>query len=379
MKIKEVECLLFTSPYKSKDKPCLRSYGVVEITTEDGLKGYGEPYAAVNIPSVFKEIIHHLKPLLIDQDAEPMAILLKKLYRICEYFDHCGMVYCSIGAIDWAMHDLAAQRAQLPLHRYLNPSSSDSIELYASAGLHTQKPNQLQKEFDNYLEKEFRKTKIRAGGQSMDITKSTQHIHEVFKNIPSQMKVAVDMGQQIFWKKQWTYDQCLGLIKDLKSLDLLFLEDPLLINDFKSYCKLRSKSCVPIAGGEMFAKPEQFKHYIEGGAWDLVQPDAAVLPGPAASLKVGSYAQTHQLPVAMHGWAGPIAQMQNIHSALAITSCDLVEYCMLYHPFLHETMAPIWEFQNGRLKAPEYPGMSIKVEKPIIDKYPFQYVSSLIA
>ena len=35
----------------------------------------------------------------------------------------------------WALHDLAAQRENLPLHRYLNPASSPSVELYASTGI----------------------------------------------------------------------------------------------------------------------------------------------------------------------------------------------------------------------------------------------------
>lgn len=379
MKITDMRCQLYTAPYADERVPKMRSYGVVAISTEDGRTGYGEPYAAVNMPTVFREVLEQLKPLIMGQDAESLDCVLQRLYRVAEYFDHRGMVYCCIGAIDWALHDLAAQRAGVPLCRFLNPASADSVQVYASGGLFERTAAEIENELLGYLDKGFRTTKIRAGGNHHSPQEALHHVYEVFKRIPASMRVGVDIGQQVFLEKQWTYEECAVFVDGLANIDLLFLEDPLLIHDYEGYCQLRAKGCVPIAGGEMFAEPCVFERYIRGDAWDVVQPDAAVLPGPAASMQVGRFASTHQKPVIMHGWAGPIAQMQNIHIALALDSCDMVEYCMLYHPFLHEAMEPVWDFSNGRLAAPEAPGLGLTLRDDWMNRYAFAGVSSLIA
>jgi L-alanine-DL-glutamate epimerase-like enolase superfamily enzyme len=107
--------LLFTSEAAGG----ARSYGIVEIQTDDGRRGYGEPYAAVNMPSACHAAVAVLADEMVGRPADP-ATLARRLYALTEYFDHGGLVFCVVGAIEWALHDLAAQRAGQPLHRYLN-------------------------------------------------------------------------------------------------------------------------------------------------------------------------------------------------------------------------------------------------------------------
>jgi L-alanine-DL-glutamate epimerase-like enolase superfamily enzyme len=130
MTITDVRFAIVTSPYY--EPGMLRNYGVVVLRTEDGRVGLGEPYAAVNMPTVCREALRLLAPELIGKDATAIEPLLTRLHVLCEYFDHRGLIYCLLGAVEWALTDLAAQRAGLPLHRHLNPASADSVQLYAS-------------------------------------------------------------------------------------------------------------------------------------------------------------------------------------------------------------------------------------------------------
>jgi L-alanine-DL-glutamate epimerase-like enolase superfamily enzyme len=67
MKIVELDCILLTAPHRAPDR--LRSYGVVVVKTEDGRIGVGEPYAAVNMPTVCRESVRLLRELFVGQDA----------------------------------------------------------------------------------------------------------------------------------------------------------------------------------------------------------------------------------------------------------------------------------------------------------------------
>ena len=100
MQIVEIDCLLLTAPYGEASAKVLRSYGVVVIQTEDGRRGFGEPYAAVNMPTACREIIHLLRGEVVGQDANAPDALMRRLHNLCEYFDHRGLVHCVLGAVE---------------------------------------------------------------------------------------------------------------------------------------------------------------------------------------------------------------------------------------------------------------------------------------
>ena len=129
----------------------------------------------------------------------------------------------------------------------------------------------------------------------------------------------------------------------------------------------------------MFNDPADFERYCSAGAFDISQPDASVLPGPAASLAACRAADLHGLKTIFHGWAGPVAQLQNIHAALASSGGDTVEFCPLLHPLLSDGLRPVWNFAQGRLSAPESPGMGAASIEVLSEVYPFRGISNLVA
>lgn len=376
----DVRCLPLTAPYGCGTRRRKRSYTIIQIETEDGRVGLGEPYAGVNAPSVCCSAVELLKHVLVGQNAYDYREIIPHLQHVCEYFDHRGFFYCVLGALDWAFHDLAAQRANLPLHRFLNPDSSSSVGLYASAGPAADPPEAVADAVAEYYHKGFRATKVRAGGCRFDEDHASKHVRAIFDRVQQNIQIAVDLGQQIFFHGQlWHRDDAARFIGKVSDLDILFLEDPLLIHDMEGYCELSCKSRIPIAGGEMFAEVEPFQAYMLAGAIDVVQPDASVLAGPVQILEVGRLAGLYGKKMVMHSWAGPIAQLQNIHAALAIEACDFVEYCTLEHTLLEEELRPIWQFVEGRLLAPTTPGIGIFLGEDVSRRYPFENVSTLIA
>lgn len=371
MKIRDVDFLPLTSPYY--EPGVLRNYGVVVIRTDDGRTGLGEPYAGVNMPTVLKEALRLLKPLMVGVDLREKEALMTKMHAVCEYFDHRGMIYCLLGAVEWALWDLAAQEAKLPLHRHLHRASKNSIELYASTGPATWTHARAIEDLESCWGRGFRAAKIRVGCCTESLEDAIARATAVAKRRPRGMRLGVDAGQQIFYgAKCWGLESASKLARALGELDVFFFEDPLLIHDIEGYKALKKLRCVPIAGGEMFAEAAQFEEYITEGAWDVAQPDACVLAGPRACAHVGSVAEMHSVKVIMHGWAGPVAQMQNIHAALAMPSCDTVEFAPFLHPLMEEILAPVWKFKEGRLEAPQKPGMGIQLPADIEKRYPYQ-------
>ncbi len=376
MKIVNVDFVMLTSPWIKRK----RSYGVVRVHTEEGRIGLGEPYCAVNMPLACREAIEVLKPQIVGQSAEDYLTLMQRLHWICEYFDHRGMIFCLLGAVDWALHDLAAQRARLPLHRMLNPDSADSVELYASTCSTFMTVPEAIEEFYRCQSLGFRTGKIRVGCAQQTVEEAIDRACAILREAPAGMRFGVDAGQQIFHEPRcWPLEHAQRLVAALAPFDIRFLEDPLVINDLEGYQALCRMEQVPIAGGEMFHDVETFQRYFEAGALHVGQPDACVVAGPQRCLQIGEIAARHDIPLVMHGWAGPVAQMQNIHAALAIENCDLVERTTYHHPLLEETIGALLKLDNGRMQAPSQPGMGVSLSDDILCKYAFEGLSAIIA
>lgn len=377
MKITEIDFIMLSSPYRLPDR--LRSYGVATVRTEDGRIGVGEPYAGVNLPTVCREAVHILWPLFDGKDATDIATVMQQAYAVVEYYDHQGMLESLLGAIDWALHDLASQRAGLPLHRYLNPQSASDVEIYASTGIVALSHAELADEMQLRIDEGYRTIKIRVGCGREDVRAAIARAQVAARAVEGKARLGVDAGQQIFLHNRWSRDDAKLINRELGRLGVCFFEDPLLIWDFDGYRELCDMDGAPIAGGEMFNRVGDFQNLFNAGAVKVAQPDACVLPGPGKALEVVRDAHRRGLRVALHGWAGPVAQMQNVHVALAAGACEMVEYCPLLHPLLVDGVAPSWKFENGRLAASTQPGMGTAPIDDLARKYPFANVSSMIA
>jgi L-alanine-DL-glutamate epimerase-like enolase superfamily enzyme len=237
---------------------------------------------------------------------------------------------------------------------------------------------------EHFLQREtevFQFAKIRVGCGLQSVDDAIARAVKILRSIPSSMRVGVDAGQQVFLppERRWPIEDAMRLNDVLASHGDFFLEDPLLIHDIEGYRILTRQNATPIAGGEMFVEVEAFAQYLSKEALHIAQPDAYVLAGTAACLQVDELAMRYGRKTVMHGWAGPVAQMQNIHAAMAMRSCDLVEWCTLEHPLLRDTLSPLWQFSGGRLKAPSLPGLGLVLDDDFQERYPFSDTSRLIA
>lgn len=377
MKIIEIDFVMLTSPYFRPG--LLRSYGVATVRTEDGRVGVGEPYAGVNLPTVCREAVRTLRPLFDGKDVTDIENIMRQAYAVVEYYDHQGMLESLLGAIDWALHDLAAQRAGVPLHQYLNPQSASDIEIYASTGSTDLSHEELADEMRLRIDEGYRTIKIRVGCGREDARSAIARAQVAARAVEGKARLGVDAGQQIFQQNRWSREDAQLVNRELGRLGVCFFEDPLLIWDFEGYRQLCDMDGAPIAGGEMFNRISDFRNLFDAGAVKVAQPDACVIPGPSKALEVARDAHQRGLRVALHGWAGPVAQMQNVHIALAAGTCEMVEYCPLLHPLLVDGIAPSWKVTDGRLAASVQPGMGTAPIEELAGKYPFANVSSMIA
>ena len=86
-KIENIRPILLTADYGDEKHPeileCFpngpkRTIGLVEVSLENGTKGYGEGYLGVFAPKVFESIVELCSPYLVGKDGFPQKNVCQK-------------------------------------------------------------------------------------------------------------------------------------------------------------------------------------------------------------------------------------------------------------------------------------------------------------
>ena len=166
MKIKKINTHLYSSKYGNKKvfgQPLkVRSGVILEIISDQNIKGYGECYQASYIPEVTKVVIDNLKINLIGVKITNIHDAMG-LLRIPFVTDK-GFVKGVMSAFEIALWDLKAKTLKKPLYKILNPKNKrKNIECYASGGSVIFGKKEIQKDIDFIKKHNHKSYKMRIG------------------------------------------------------------------------------------------------------------------------------------------------------------------------------------------------------------------------
>src|SRR5690606_14817331 len=138
MKISDVKAIPLTMPIAPGehrtwwgDYPSI-SVVLVEVTTDEGIKGYGEGLARYCPQSYGMLIDSLLAPLYVGKDPFEVESLWQRAFR-AHSGKSGGMLMEAISAIDIALWDIMGKALNQPIHRLLGTSGRKEVEAYASS------------------------------------------------------------------------------------------------------------------------------------------------------------------------------------------------------------------------------------------------------
>ena len=120
-----------------------------------------------------------------------------------------------------------------------------------------------------------------------------------------------------------------------------------------------SEGCFARLGGLPQA-PNAAQRREHGSVYDFVQPDASVIGGIGAVMKIYAAAKEYDTGVVVHAWGGAAAIMASYHAAFAAGG-DLVEYPLLDFPLGRDMSGDQGRIEDGRLLRPTPPGLGIRL------------------
>jgi len=289
---------------------------LIEIFTDDGLVGLGNAALA---PQATKQVIDlYLQPLLIGQDPWDVERLWQQMYRKTMAFGRKGIGMVAISAVDIALWDLLGKSAKQPVFRLLGGRTKARIPVYASR-LYSGKLDELGAEAKRYKEEGYRAMKLRFGWGPTDGATGMQRNADLVRAVREAVGDEIDVMADAYMG--WTLDYAKRMLPLLEPFHLRWLEEAVIPDDVHGYAELRSRSQIPIAGGEHEFTLYGFRDLLEARALDYIQFDTNRVGGITQARKIAALAEAYSVPVIPHA-----GQMHNYHIVMASLNSPMAEY-----------------------------------------------------
>ena len=283
---------------------------IVIVRADDGTTGYasgGElPDAAL------------LERLLVGVDPRRTEVVRE----LCETVDfHGGRPWLA----EVAVWDLVARSLGEPLWRLLG-GRSERIMAYASSG-EPVAPEERARRVAGLREAGVRAVKLRFHHD--DWRDDVRVLEAVRDAVGSGVELMVDANHG--WRmagdrsRPWDVATAIQCARALEPLDVHWLEEPLPTHDVDGYARLREGTSLRIAAGEMVRGLHEARDLVLRGGVDVVQPDVVLAGGIGGCRRIAALAGLCGRMFSPHTWSNGLGLLANLHLALAVSTCPLLE------------------------------------------------------
>lgn len=373
---------------------------VVKVeTNQPGLYGLGCATFAYRHLAVKMLVEEYLNPLLKGRDAESIEELWQLMHQN-GYWRNGPIENNAISGVDMALWDIKGKMAGMPVYQLFGGKCREGIPVYRHAD-----GKDLEELCENILKfQEMGIQTIRCqcggyGGDSYGETPRTapegakagiyldskayiRNTVKLFEGIRD--KIGYDMNLVHDVHERVAPMEAIRLARLLEPFDLFFLEDPVSIEQTDWLRELRRQTSIPIAEGELFNNPVEWKQLIVEHLIDYIRVHISQVGGITPARKLQIFAEQFGVMTAWHGPGdmSPLAHASNIHIDLAAQNFGVQEWSGIEppnfviqnlkgpHGALLEVFKGLPEYRNGYVYANEKPGLGVDLDEKEAAKYP---------
>lgn len=374
-----------------------RNFVTVKIETENGVYGIGDATVYGREMAVVAYLEQHVAPCLIGRDAHQIEDIWQYLYKGA-YWRRGPITMAAIAGVDMALWDIKGKLADLPVYQLLGGKSRNGVTLYAHAN--GENIDQTLKQAQNLMDEGFQAIRLQSAIPDLDVTYGVlgdkKDYFELQGNRPlppeevwstkKYFKIIGDLmgsarrvlGDDIHLlhdvHNRLTPIEAARLGKMLEPYDLMFLEDPCLAENQKSFEQIRQHTTTPLAVGETFNSIWDCKQLIENGWIDYIRAAATHAGGLTALRRIADFAALSEVKIAPHGAPdlSPICFAAQIHLDTCVPNFGIQEYVGLGNAETQNVYQTTISVDKGMAYVSDAPGLGIDFDEEAAKAYPYK-------
>ena len=343
----------------------------LKLETDEGICGWGEPVIEGKASTV-EACVREMMPYVIGRDPREIEDIFQVLYRGA-FYRGGAIISSAISGIEQALWDIKGKFYGMPVYEFLGGKCRSDIDVYGWIG--GDRPDDVGKTAKEQKDLGFKAIKMNATAE-MHYIDSYEKVDGVLERVAAVRESCGEhFGIALDFHGRVHKSMAKILARELDRFRLLFIEEPVLSENYESFREIAKYTSAPIAAGERLFTRWDFKKIFEQGVLDIIQPDLSHAGGILEVRKIAAMAEAYDMAVAPHCPLGPVALAACLQLDACTPNAFIQEQSLGIHynrgsDLLDYIKNPgVFEYKDGKVKIPSAPGLGIEVnEKLLIEK-----------
>lgn len=340
----------------------------VQVHTDAGLVGLGEAShsgndeLAVAVLAYFNRLLHGHDPRQIER-----ALLLMR--RV----DAGRVGNTALSGVEQALWDIVGQELGVPVHRLFGSALVERLRLYANINRHVQdrSPAGFAEAARQAVAEGFTAIKlapfdelrgpdhVRTGPQAA-WRAGVARVAAVRAAIGDRIELAVDCHGRMDASEARTVAEALA------DYNLYWYEEPVPDSHVDDLAAITGTVGMATASAESIFGMVGFRPFLTRRVVDVLMPDVKHDGGLAATKAIAAAAQMHQLLIAPHNPAGPVATAATAQVVSTVPNFSILEYAWGEVPWRAQLLEPAERMEGGYLLLSQEPGIGHRLNLALV-------------
>lgn len=337
----------------------------LKISTDEGLAGWGEPILEGHLGTVLAAV-QEAEEYLIGRDPANIEDIWQVLYR-GRFYRGGGVLMSAMAGIDQALWDIKGKVYGAPIYQLLGGPVRRTIRVYAWVG--GDRPIDVGAAAAVKAAEGYTAVKMNATNELQYVDSYARVEEAVARVAEVRQAVGNDFGIAVDFHGRVHRPMAKVLAQALEPYHPLFIEEPVLPENNEALREVASHTSIPIATGERLYSRWDFKHVLQAGHVDIIQPDISHAGGISEVKKIAAMAEAYDVALAPHCPLGPIA----LAASLQIDACSPNAFIQEQSLGIHYNQTAelldylgdpgVFSYREGIVTIPSGPGLGIEIDE----------------
>ena len=361
----------------------------VKLTTDNGLKGYGEVYGVPFRPSLVCQMVEDMAArYVIGQSPFAIEKIWRRIYSAAFNQRPDISVGGVLSGLEIACWDIVGKALDQPVYNLLGGQVHEKLRSYtylygAPAGddaelgaidIHSD-PIKAPERAAHYASLGFTAVgfdPVMPMG-SFDPRQISVDMLANAELVAKNMREAVGTQVDLLCKThgQMSTSSAIRLAKRLEAVDPLWFEEPVPPDNRSEMARVAQHTSIPIATGERLFSKYEFVDVLGQKAAQILQPALSRVGGILEAKKIAGMAEAHYAHMAPHLYAGPIEAAANVQLATCSPNFLVQESIETFEGFYSDLLVKPLQWQDGYIIPSKEPGIGHELNEAVADANPY--------
>jgi L-alanine-DL-glutamate epimerase-like enolase superfamily enzyme len=359
-----------------------RYWILVKLTTDDGITGWGECYAASVGPDAMRAVIEDVFARhMAGQSPENIEFMFRRVYSSGFTQRPDLTVMGAFSGLEIACWDILGKARERPVWALLGGRMNDRIRAYTylyplphhDLTDFWTSPEMAAEAAMDFVSRGYTAIKFDPAGPYTMRGGHMPAMSDIALSVAFCRAIREAVGDRadlLFGTHgQFSTAGAIRLGQALEPYSPLWFEEPVPPDSIEEMARVARAVRIPVATGERLTTKAEFAAVLRAGAAEILQPALGRAGGIWEMKKVAAIAEANGAQMAPHLYAGPVEWAANVALATSIPNILMAE--TIETPFHNALIRGGITVEGGFITPPDTPGLGIEVDEALARAHPF--------